>query len=271
MTLPKVLAVSLALAQFAFLTPAAHAADKTVPLAVQAPQTSLLGGFIRETRVIYPLRIGEWQAQGEHLFDQQAFGVSVRYQHLREKERWLDLFFYAAGVVSESQLDAAAAETMEGIRASAADAVEAGSTPLLAVSLPLAQRAGALSARSASLRVLREGKAYSSAMLLLAKDLYYVKGRYSAPAAALSPREAQRQLEGFVAEVMRRSRLLTSGDCWTSATAMEHEAPPGCYPAEEMNPAVPEGQREIRLEYGVPPGDGDPRTVPLTTRTRDLS
>ncbi len=271
MTLPKVLAVALSV----LLAPAAYAADNTMPLEVEAPRTPLLGGYIRETRVIYPLRVGDWQAQGEHLFDQQEFGVSARYQHVREKERRLDLFFYAAGVVSESQLDATAAETREGIRASAGDALSAELTPLLAVSLPLAsapgQRTSALSARSASLRVLREGKTYSSAMLLLVKDLYYVKGRYSAPAAVLAPREAQRQLQDFIAEVMRRSRLLSTGDCWTSATAMEARAPPGCCPAEDMNPAVPEEMREIRLEYGVPPGDGDQRTVPLTTRTRELS
>ncbi len=271
MTLPKVLALALSV----LLAPAAYAADNTILLEVEAPRTPLLGGYIRETRVIYPLRVGDWQAQGEHLFDQQEFGVSVRYQHAREKERWLDVFFYAAGVVSEPQLDAAAAENREGILASAGDAVRAESTPLLAVSLPLAtapgQRTGALSARSASLRVRREGKTYSSAMLLLVKDLYYVKGRYSAPAAALSPQEAQRQLEDLIAEIMRRSRLLSTGDCWTSATEMEAEAPPGCFPAEDMNPAVPAEMREIRLEYGVPPRDSDPRTVPLTTRTRELS
>lgn len=274
MNLHEVLAASLALCAFA--NPAAHAANEHSISEAAPTEAPLLGGFIRETRVLYPLRVGDWQAQGEHLFDQQEFGVSVRYQHAREKERWLDLFFYAAGVLPESRLDADAAEAMEGIRDSSGSDRDAEAAPLLAVSLPLASASGdsedTVSARSASLRLLREGKAYSSAMLLLVKDLYYVKGRYSAPATALSPREAQRQLERFMAETMRRVRLLSTGECWTSAMEHARDAPPsGCFPAEDMTPAVPADLREIRLEYGVPPGDGDKRTVPLEAETSAVS
>ena len=37
-----------------------------------------LGGFLKETRILYPLRHDGWEAQGEHLYDVQALGASVR-------------------------------------------------------------------------------------------------------------------------------------------------------------------------------------------------
>jgi hypothetical protein len=73
-------------------SPAAQAAIADSP-APEDVRTPFLGGFLKETRVLYPLRIGDWEAQGEHLYEQQELGASVRYVHQGDKDRWIDLYF----------------------------------------------------------------------------------------------------------------------------------------------------------------------------------
>ena len=49
--------------------------------AVDDPAGMLFGGVLRESRIAYPLAMDAWQAVGEHLFEEQEDGVSVRYMH----------------------------------------------------------------------------------------------------------------------------------------------------------------------------------------------
>lgn len=65
-----------------------------------------LGGFIRESRIVYPLAVGSWRARGEKRHDAQAAGVSVRFAREGVEHRWIDVFFYPVGVLSPEQLRA---------------------------------------------------------------------------------------------------------------------------------------------------------------------
>lgn len=286
-------------------------------------QTPFLGGFLKETRVIYPLRIGDWQAQGEHLYEQQELGASVRYMHNLQKDRWMDLYFYPAGILTDEQLVEAMESTLEGMRLSAGYSA-ADVDPVKPV--VFAQGSGAqkrkITAYTTSMRLVREGQAYHSAMVMLVSDLYFIKGRFSVEEKSLSRRETQKQLEKFMAAVVRESTLHSTGDCWSPPPLVEKAvltegAPgqlastskdgtlsavayadrievldaksseavvmqflvlpimgrlvPGCGPAEDMNPEVPKGMREIRLEFGAPSGDKGNQSVPLRTRATGVS
>lgn len=185
-------------------------------------QAPFLGGFLKETRVIYPLRIAEWQAQGEHLYEAQELGASVRYGHHRDKDRWMDLYFYPAGVLPQGRLAEAVEGTLEDIRLSAGYSAAdiAAATPVVFIQGAGGQKRK-LTAYSASMRLVREGKAYHSAMVMLVSDLYFIKGRFSVEEKSLSRRGAQKQLEKFMAAVVRESTLRSTGDCWMPPPIVE--------------------------------------------------
>ena len=185
-------------------------------------EAPFLGGFLKETRVIYPLRIADWQAQGEHLYEQQELGASVRYLHNRDKDRWMDLYFYPAGTLTQTQLAEAMESTLEGLRVSAGYS-DADIDPIAPVVFN--QGSGAqkqkITAYSTSMRLVREGQTYHSAMVMLVSDLYFIKGRFSVEEKSLSRRETQKQLEKFVAAVVRESTLHSTGDCWAPPPIVE--------------------------------------------------
>jgi hypothetical protein len=225
----------------------------------KAPAPPFLGGFLKETRIVYPLRIGDWEAQGEHLYDQPELGASVRYRHRGHANRWIDLYFYPAGVLSPERLQADTQRLLDELRAALGqpDYYSEGDfdaprpfTIALAQDDHESDNNSTIQARSAGMRLSREGSAYHSALVLLVRDLYYVKGRYSVEADALSRDETRAQLEAFMTEAVRATRITSSGDCGT-------ERVPGCIGVEPQNPVVPEGSREIRLEYRAPDGDID--------------
>jgi hypothetical protein len=185
-------------------------------------ESPFLGGFLKETRVIYPLRVADWQAQGEHLYEQQELGASVRYLHNRDKDRWMDLYFYPAGVLTNEQLAATMESTLEGLRL-AAGYSDADIDPVAAI--VFTQGSGAqkrkLTAYSSSMRLVREGQTYHSAMVMLVSDLYFIKGRFSVEEKSLSRRATEKQLKKFVAAVVRDSTLRSTGDCWTPPPIVE--------------------------------------------------
>lgn len=287
-----------------------------------------LGGFLRESRIVYPLEIDGWTAIGEHLYDDQQYGVSVRYVDGKREDRWIDVFFYPAGVLDQQAFDEAARTEVDILRRSARpggyDSVELGELQRLA--LPGRDRSNSSEGKpgdvyySLDLEHRREGRTMSSAMVLLLDRLYFVKGRYSVDAGRGSRRHARERLERFMVDLRAAVSIASTGDCWMplpieplpadapapADAAMSSESEgvrsylvrdrvvstvvddpqaellmlmgmsmrkrifPGCEPAEGLNPLVPEGKREIRLEYraleAVEPGS----VRPLRTRKAGL-
>ena len=200
----------------ALAAPIAMAEIPAAPAAESAQaQTPFLGGFLKETRVIYPLRIAEWQAQDEHLYEEQELGASVRYMRNGDKDRWIDLYFYPAGVLPQDRLAQAMEGTLKGIRqAGGYSAADIAAATSVVFTRGAGKQKTKLSAYSTSMRLVREDKAYHSAMVMLVSDLYFIKGRFSVEEKSLSRRSAQKQLEKFMAAVVRESTLHSTGDCW---------------------------------------------------------
>lgn len=189
-----------------------------------------LGGFIAETRILYPLSLGDWQAQGEHRYEQPELGVSVRYRHARRQDRWIDVYFYPAGVIPPERLAQEVDVTLHGIRGHGGYAqVEIGPVREYALRTGKGESRTEWPARSVSMSLQREGQGYSSAMVLLVKDLYFVKGRSSAQVDALKPARVQSLLEDFMAQLVAGTSLMSTGGCWmpppiVAATSLDDKA-----------------------------------------------
>ncbi|WP_145985510.1 hypothetical protein [Marilutibacter maris] len=224
--------------------------------------TAFLGGFLRESRVVYPTELRGWKAQNEHRYEDQATGVSVRYMPTDESRKWLDVYFYPAGVLNAEEPRRVVRSELDSIdRSRSEDGGETHVDGLSAYSLP----EGGLPAYSASLRFEASGTTYHSAYLLLLDRLYYVKGRLSAEADVMSASQAEASLKRLMSEVASRTLITSSGGCWTvdqlpsdmlSRTAVDdsgHRHLVGCDSAEPWNPEVDEGMREIRFEYRPQP------------------
>ncbi|HEY4529908.1 MAG TPA: hypothetical protein VIG97_06225 [Luteimonas sp.] len=282
-------------------------AQEPAPTGRRAADGPFLGGFLKETRIVYPLRIGEWDAVGEQRYDAPEAGVSVRYQAGGDTSRWVDVYFYPVGVVPRSQLDRAA----RGVVADVAAAVGPGGylevDPGPVRAFRVARRQGdpdPLPARSADMRLVREEGAYNSAMALVIDRLYHVKARHSVEEARMERAGVRGALEAFVVELVARTYIGSTGSCWSPVPVealpagapapadarlalegdgegngawladgrvfahdpegpvaralallgmgMEGRLYPGCVGAEPHNPDVPEGHRELRLEYHMP-------------------
>ncbi len=285
------------------------------------PATAFLGGFLVESRILYPLEVEGWQARGEHRFEQPELGVSVRYQHGEDQTRWIDVYFYPVGLPPPERLAREMESTLEGIRTHSGYAqVETTRVRDFAVAIGRGDARRSYPAQSVGMALRRDGKRYASAMTLLAKDLYFIKGRYSAEGDKARPARLQAQLEDFTVALVRSAHLVSTGGCWMPAPIVQVDAPDaeaagalmsargdapagavrvvafadrieatdpvsveaqalqqmamvpagrwieGCHPPDEMTPRVPEGMREIRFEYRLPPENGDGTTRPLRKR-----
>lgn len=291
----------------ALLGSAAAAAQEPAPPPQPAPEQAFLGGFLKETRIVYPLRIGEWEAVGEQRYDAAEAGVSVRYQSGGDTSRWVDVYFYPVGVVARSQLDRAARGVVADVEGAVGPGgyLEVESGPVRAFRVPRRQGdPDPLPARSADMRLLREEGAYNSAMALVIDRLYYVKARHSVQEALMERTAVREALEAFMAGLVSRTYIGSSGSCWSPVPVealpagapapedarlalegdgegegawlaggrvlarepdgraakalallgmgMEGRLYPGCVGADPHNPDVPEGHRELRLEYRTP-------------------
>lgn len=296
------------------------------PLAAEEDAASVpfLGGFLEETRVVYPLHVSGWEASGETLYDVPELGASVRYQSDGRRDRWIDVYFYPVGVVPASHLDEAAKATLREIESNVGVAggyVSADLGPLRSFGVHAGGDSDVLiPARSADMVLEREEGRFTSAVVLLVDRLYYVKARYSVAAGVTERDEARQLLEGFIRELVPATYIGSTGRCWSpapveglpagavapvgarlSATsdtggawlvgnrvlahdpdgdqaqalallamAMDGRMHPGCIGSEPHNPDVPEGSREIRMEYRAPPTErssGGQRLLPARSGT----
>ncbi|WP_132999081.1 hypothetical protein [Luteimonas arsenica] len=192
-----------------------------------------LGGFLKETRVVYPLQVAGWEAAGEKLYDAAELGASVRYQSGERRDRWIDVYFYPVGVVPASRLDQAAKATLAEIESNVGvdgGYVEATFGPVRAFEVaPGVGKGGPIPARSADMALQREEGTYHSAMALLVDRLYYVKGRHSVAAGAMERDAVRRTLEAFMAELVAGTYIGSTGSCWSpvpvDALAAEADEP----------------------------------------------
>lgn len=184
------------------------------------PQRHFLGGFLKDTRVVYPLRIGRWNAQDEKRFEDARFGASVRYRDPDRDDRWLDVYFYPAGVLPDGQLAIDMRATLDDLRALAGRAdyyaqIDASDVEAFSIRVDGPRDTPKVPALSADLLQVRaDGKPYHSAIVLLSHQLYYVKARYSVEADAMSRRKVRKQLEAFVTGLVRETDIASTGECW---------------------------------------------------------
>lgn len=207
-----------------------------------------LGGFLRETRIVYPLRIGAWEAIGEHLYDAAELGASVRYQMQDHDERWIDVFFYPAGAVPPARLQEAGLAVVGEVAEAAAQKgwtdIEAG--PLRAFTMQLPGEAP-LDARSADFRLVRQEPVHS-AMVLAIHRMYYVKGRFTVAATAMERDATRRFLEGFMSELLAATYIGSTGGCG-AAPPVEH-LPAGLPPPAGAVMSVGEGDGDAWFVNG---------------------
>ncbi len=237
------------------------------------------GGFLRESRIAYPLKVGGWEAVGEHRFDEQQYGVSVRYAHGQDTDRWIDVYFYPAGVLSALQFAGVAKAEADLIGQAHRQAGHAGfdisELRAFSVAAVPADPGATIPASVVDLGYTIHGTAYSSAMTLLLDRLYFVKARYSIEQARLSREDTRRQLEQFTAQLHPRLVVLSMGDCsmpsridagtgrvTAGRQVLDARLLPSCVGESPGNPDVSAGMREIRIDYRAPDGeDGPSRSI----------
>jgi hypothetical protein len=226
------------------------------------------GAVLHESRIAYPLVVDAWQAVGEHLFDDEEDGVCVRYVHGSDRDRWIDVYFYPAGPLSEAQFVQAARSEAELIRDAHLQAGYSGFDMGRLRSFSFTGGNGmAVDGHALDLAYAIDGVRYSSAMTLLLDRLYFIKARYSVQASTLARRQAREQLQAFSAHLQSRVAILSVGD---------HDAAGRSFPSRSADAlggdgwpgAVPADMREIRLEYRRPQAHPSPVT---TVRTAELS
>ena len=278
----------------------------------------LLGHYITDTRALYPLRVGDWEAAGEKRYEPQELGVSVRYQDTRRPDRWMDLYLYPAGVmfdpVFEQVFQQGVDEIVQIARDRQAGEVHVGQTRVFAT-MPAAG-AGllgelAVKARSFALDMPMHDARYRSALAMTVRDLYFIKVRYSVQADRAADEDVQAEAETLLSGFVARVRLLNTGHCrqvlqvraipqgqarpeallastndgredemWITddtvylrgeviaqqaqAARLRDEAQAirdvlrgHCVAPDAMEMAVPDGMREIRFEYRLPPEGSD--------------
>lgn len=284
-----------------------------------------LGGFLQESRVLYPLEIGEWQAQGERRYEQVEAGASVRYRLGEREDLWMDVYFYPSGVQLEPRfLEAFRREVgeVEGTRRQQGHEIETGETRVFDAPGEFDGLLGEFAPRPRSITFafVAGGKRYHSVLALGIKDMYYVKVRFSAESNVMTLDEIRQQGEGFLAGFLSSTRVFNTGDCWRTLSAEEipdgsdrpdailasandgtddevwiaddriylkpakladdearepllalgmnlHAALRGrCLPPESLDVEVPEGMREIRMEYRAPAKPGYRPAIRVPTR-----
>lgn len=81
-----------------------------------AAESPFLGGFLQESRVVYPLQLGQWQAGAEQRYTEQEEGASINYRDPAQPGALLSVYFYPAGQLAPGQLQQVARQTLDGHR-----------------------------------------------------------------------------------------------------------------------------------------------------------
>ena len=231
--------------------PAGHATDDVG----DAEQQSLPGVWLQQSRILYPLAVGEWGATAEHLYEDQQHGVSIRYAHGQDRDRWIDLYFYPAGQLSSRQFAEMAHDEADGIRLAHR---QAGNTAVdMGALQSFSPEAGAANVEGVAMDMgfTCEDIRYSSAMTLTLDRLHFVKARYSIEEARLSRRDTLQQLQAFVTALQPRLTLRSA----FGAAAL------GQMDGAAVDSTLSAALREIRLDYRVADDVQPPRQVGVRT------
>lgn len=193
--------------------------DARTEAAPDAEAIPFLGGFLTDSRILYPLRIGDWQAQGEHRFEMAEMGASVRYKDTARADRWLDVYFYPAGMLPQGRLRKDVEQTVKEIagvaqRPGGYDRIDIEPIQDFTISIGKGKDRQDIEAYSASMRFEARGKTYHSALVMLVKDLYYIKARMSVDADTMKQDKVRRMLEERIGELVRNTSLFSTGACW---------------------------------------------------------
>ena len=203
-------------------TPPAASVPVEQPHSVEAPKVPFLGGFLRETRVLYPLQVGEWEAKDEKRYDDFSAGVSVRYSTESEDTGWIDVFVYPVGAVTAGQV----LNMAEGERQGLIDTwlMESRSkdediSALRTVTLPTTdgdtEPSGPRTiAYSVDMAFEADDQRRDSAMVVLFHQLYMVKTRYSVRGGPPRREAVRESLEQFTAQLLPQLTIATTGACW---------------------------------------------------------
>ncbi|MBX9403742.1 hypothetical protein K4L06_20745 [Lysobacter sp. BMK333-48F3] len=208
---------------------AAPTASNGAAAAPEPSKQAFLGGFLRQSHVVYPLRSGGWEMQAEKRYDQQEAGASVRFERAGDDSGWIDVFFYPVGVSS----DADTAKMADAERRALLDtwgksmAGPQDMTALSRFSVPIKHDARAepasgssaadddIAAYALDFAYVRDGKALSSAMVFAIDRMYAIKFRYSAETAKYPRARVRQDLEAFARDMLTRLDIGSSGGCWS--------------------------------------------------------
>ncbi|NYZ62522.1 hypothetical protein [Luteimonas deserti] len=274
------------------------------------PAPPLLGGYLRETRIVYPLVIGDgWRAQDEKRYEPPEMGVSVRYAADSREGAWLDVYFYPAGEVGAAFLDAHMAQTIDNLHG-ADGAVHGRTLRFGAISsdrvvLDAVDDASADGELRSAAGSMRAGEAaYHSALAIALRQYYFIKVRYTVPETTASPESVRTDAARLLGQLIERVDITSTGACGaplsrvvigvdeafpdvrladvtrdeqmravltpdfrvvtrdagdpavllldTTGRALRQTRYPGCAGETPVEPQVPDGHREIRIEYRMP-------------------
>jgi len=305
------IAASLLLPAFAYAQQPQPITETSGAVQSEPPELPFLGGFLKETRILYPLQLGKWHAEGEHIYEQQDAGVSITYRDPSHADRLITVYFYPAGVIEDDMLKQAVDGSIADIKSNIgipggyAD-IQMDEPDLFTYQSKTGDgKASDKQGWSVGMRIIRDGRDLHSALALLHDRLYFVKGRLTLGEEALSIRETSQLLKSFMPDLLGKTTLTSTGGCWMPIPIVRKDAPlpaknpealfnidqkgagvdavaykdriealevdsaqakvmqllamsmtgrlfSGCEPPSDLLPSVPDGMREIRIEYRMP-------------------
>jgi len=200
----------------AFAGPSAFAED------AKQPEVPFLGGFLRESHVLYPLEQGDWKMRDEHRYDAQEAGVSVRFSRDDDKTGWIDVFFYPVGVLDAAAVERMAEAEKQELVAAWGSAMQDPKDITALSKFDVARPddkdgKDPIVARSLDFAFERDGAMRSSAMVFAVDRMYAIKFRYTALQEKVSREKARSDLDAFARGFLPRLDIESTGQCWNPA------------------------------------------------------
>lgn len=217
-----------------------------------------LGGVLRATSVVYPVQVADWKAVGERRYDSVGAGASVRYQRDGREHGWIDVYFYPVGRLEPHErarlVESERSGLLEARKGAMARKDDMSRIDSLRFTVPALGEGGSdhLEASAMDFGFHRDGKQYSSVMILALDRLYAIKLRYSVETSTASRKKARRELEEFAGVLLPQLDIVSSGTCGDVPADARVSQRLGCVETDSALPVVGEGRREMRFEYAPP-------------------